>query len=492
MSSTWGSLRTRPRLWAALCLVLLSVLLTSGAMNSGDGASELTQALHICATGHIAASKPLGEGFRNFTGPHSWYDANDFGGMALMLPAACVGAAHGASGAVSQYELPTVAKAGASLTYALIGGLAVAFVFLSLSELTTLRRSWWWSLAFLFATGFLAYTKATWSVLPAATAVAAVAWLAIRSSKDLDSPRKTVYLTALAVGAGGLARYSLLPFLTVGAIAAVFPALRQLSKGELVLAGCVLLAMTLPDFAYNALRTGEFWKPAQTAQDHKVTLSYVLGTPGLFFGIQHGLLFFAPICLLGYAGAALGAIRSQGELRWRWLVGIGAAVAYAVVVVLVQDWSKFGWGPRYLVPLLPALFLAAVFAAERLPRFRPVAYASVGLGLLTQVPLAFANWNALAAVVGHDSRAPDQIVGLWRSTLHGLVHGVGFGKVEDLRVLQVPDTWWWHAVAGHAPHLLGLLAIVALVGGLAWLGAKLCGNDEADEVGPEPVAAVAG
>ncbi len=492
VSAIRGSLKSRPRLWAALCLVLLCALLTTGGLNSGDGGSELTEAVHICSTGKLAASEPLGEGFRNFTGAHTWYDANDPGAMALMLPAACLGAVQGGGDEVGQHDLPSVAKGGASMTYALIGGLAVVFVFLTLSELTSLRRSWWWSLGFLFATGFLAYTKATWSVLPAATAVAAVAWLAVRSSKGLDGPRRTVYLTALAVGVGGLSRYSLLPFLAVGAVAAVLPAIRRLSRRDLLIAAAILLALMLPDFAYNAVRTGEFWKPAQTAQNHELTFDYLIGTPGLFFGIQHGLLFFAPFCLLGYAGAAWGALRSQGEARWRWLLGLGATVAYAVVVVLVQDWDKFGWGPRYLVPLLPALFIVAVLLAERAPRLRPLAYLTIGIGLLTQIPLALANWNAVAAVVGKDSRAPDQIVGLWNSALDGIAHGVGFGKAADQRVLQVPDTWWWHAVAHHAPHGIGLVLVAAVVAGLVLAGSWLCSRGADPDRVPAEVAPAAG
>lgn len=451
----------RRRLLGALCLVVLCLLLTSGGMNSFDGGSELAQAVHFCVTGHISAAHQISSDFHS-TGVGAsrvWYDANDLGATLLMLPAACLSAGSGAKDPTSLAQLASLAKGAASLTYALLGGLAVAFVFMALTEITTPRRSWWWSLAFLFATGILAYVKATWSMLPAATAVAAVAWIAVRASKDLDSPKKTVFLTVLAVGAGGLARYSLLPFLAIAAAAAVFPALKRLSRGELILAVLLLFALVLPDFAYNALRTGEVLKPAQTAEaSHHVSLSYTVGTLGLFFGEKRGLLFFAPICLLGYGAAIYAVIRSPGELRWRWFIGLVSAIAYAVVVCIVQDWSRFGWGPRYLVPLIPALFVAAVAFAERRPSVRPLAYALTGLGVLTQVPLSFASWHAVASSPGKN-----QIVGLWESMLHGLVHGTGIGSADDPRALQVPDTWWWHGVAHHAPHLVGLVLLAGLM-----------------------------
>jgi hypothetical protein len=45
--------------------------------------------------------------------------------------------------------------------------------------------------------------------------------------------------------------------------------------------------------------------------------------------------------------------------------------------------------------------------------------------------------------------------------LDGLVRGHGFGQVTDPRALQVPDVWWWHVVANHAPHVAGVCVLVA-------------------------------
>src|SRR4051794_20401328 len=135
-----SALKARPRLVAATLLVLLTTLLASGGMNSGDGGSELAEAGHFCATGQVASSHPIASSSRNYTGAHTWYDANDLGGTLLMLPAACASTLHGAKESdVGPPELMRVAKTGTALTYAFIGGLAVAFVFLALAELTSLR-----------------------------------------------------------------------------------------------------------------------------------------------------------------------------------------------------------------------------------------------------------------------------------------------------------------------------------------------------------------
>lgn len=463
-----------------LCLIALCVLLTSGGMNSVDGASELAQAEHFCTTGHVASSHQINADWHFHDG--NWYDANDLGGMLLMVPAACISAVHGSSDPATVDQLTSVAKGIASLTYALVGGIAVGLIFLTLSEFTTLKRSWWWSLAFLFATSFLAYVKGTWSVLPAATAVAAVAWIAARSAQGRDAPRRTVYLAAAAVGAGALTRYSLFPFLLVGTVAAVYPSLRLLSAREILIAGLITLILLVPDFAYNALRTGEFWKPSQTTQPgFHVDFNYAVGTLGLFFGFEKGLLFFAPLCFLGYASAGYWAVKTTGELRWRWIVGFASAVTYAVVVCIVQDWNRFGWGPRYLIPIIPALFVAAAYLAERRPRVRPFAYMLAGLGLLSQIPLVLANWHAVAAEVGRNIHLPSQIAGLWNSALHGTTHGVGFGSATDPRALQVPDTWWWHGLQPHAPNAFGVALLVAIVASFVTYGAFLThGSERAD------------
>ena len=108
---------------------------------------------------------------------------------------------------------------------------------------------------------------------------------------------------------------------------------------------------------------------------------------------------------------------------------------------------------------------------------RALGYASVVAGMLTGLPLILANWHAVVAVVGIDHRAPDAIVGLWRSMLHGIATGHGFGAINTLTPpnyghdahavgLQVPDSWWWHVVAHHVPHLLGLLVLLCAGGAI--------------------------
>jgi hypothetical protein len=459
-------------------------------MNTFDGSSQLAQAVHFCVSGHVAANHAIDGEFspRDFSSSSTtFYDSNDIGGTLLMLPAACASALRGAHDPRSLARLTTVAKAGASMTFSVVGAIGIVFVMLALAELVGLRRAAWWSLAFVFATGLLGYIKGTWDVLPAATAVAMLVWVAVRCRLGRDGPRRTLLLAALAVGLAGLCRYTLAPFLVVGAVAAVWPAVSAASIRQRVECAAVQTVALMPDFVWNQVRTGAFWTPgeANPAFGHpNLTVHYLLSTFGLFFGIRQGLLFYAPICVLGYACVPIYIARSHGTARAAWAAGLAMAMAYVVTICLLHAWEVFGWGPRYLIPLFPALFVVAVLALERRLIPRILGYAAVAGGLLTQFPLVFADWHALVAVVGIDHRAPDAIIGLWRSMLDGIATGYGFGSVSNPTALQVPDAWWWHVVANHVPHLLGPVVLVAGAVGIVWATVAAAGAD--DVLRPRP------
>jgi hypothetical protein len=277
-----------PRARVALGLIALCMMLASGRMNSLDGSSALVQAVHFCVSGHVAASHPLTSEFspQNVSSRSAFYDANDVGGTGLMLPAACVAALDGAPDPATLWALTSVAKVGASLTFSLVPATGVVFVLLALAELVGLRRATRWALAFLLATGFLAYLKATWDVLPAASAVAMLVWVTVRCRLGLDLPRRTLLLGGLAVGLAGLCRYSLAPFLIIGATAALWPAVRAATVKARVESALALVAVLLPNFVANQVRTGAFWKPGQDNpafhNEPAVTVHYLLSTLGMF------------------------------------------------------------------------------------------------------------------------------------------------------------------------------------------------------------------
>jgi hypothetical protein len=363
---------------------------------------------------------------------------------------------------------------------------------LALAELMPLRRAFWWALAFLLSTGFLAYVKSTWDVMPAAVGVAALAWVTVRALKGVDPPRQTAYRAAWAVGVAVLFRFTLLPFLLIAALVILGQTLTRLSVGERVRASLLLVALLLPNFLYNTVRTGLPWRPGESAPQFppgpRLTLHYALSTPGIFFGFHSGLLFFAPICILGLGAATWkgrdNTLAKNGGLRW--LTGVGAVIAYAAFVCAVHAWDVFGWGPRYLVPFIPAMFLIAVVSVERGYIPRPLGYSAVAVGLVTQAPLLVANWNALAAVVGRNRSEPNELVGIWDSAIRGVLHGTGIGAANDPRALQVPDTWWAHVLSDHGiSYVVALAALAILLGGTAYLATRILRGSADATPGPE-------
>jgi hypothetical protein len=461
----------------AALLLALTLLVASGRSDSYDGDSQLAVAVHFCSTGHIGTSNRINRDF--FRRGSAWYEGNDIGASLLMLPAACLSTLKGThnpatsksrSRAAKSARLvkltPALAKGLSSIWFALIGGFGVVFVFLALDRWTSTTRAWWWAVAFLFATAYVAYIKGLWDVLPAASGVAALTYVVSRKPGS-----RGLYAAAAAIGFASLCRYSLLPFLVIGSIFALWPTIRAAPPKHLVGAAILLFVLVLPDFAYNQLRTGSFWKPGEVSHLHHLTSSYVLGTSRMYFGFGRGLLFYAPMCVLGWFAALLFVVRSQ---RHRLLAAgvLLMITAYGITVSLVQVWFAFGWGPRYLVPMLPALFVIGVVAVER---FAPkLGYFAVGLGLLTQLPVSYVNWVAVMGVTGKPrspSWAPNAIVGIWHSALHAVSYGHGLGSAQK-RSLQAPDAWWWHLVARHVPHVVGLavlvLAAVAIIAAWAY------------------------
>jgi len=507
----------RRRALIACSFLALCAFVASGRTVAYDSRSQLTEAAHFCNTGHVSARHKLTGDFvpKHFTEDAGvWYDANDIGGTLLVLPSACASALFGQKNPHHTTSLVTGAKVGASLTFAIVGGIGVAFLFLTLARLIGDRRAFWWTVAFLFATAYLAYVRGIWNVLPAAAAISGLMYAIGLQFPEGTLPRisgagvpeqpatapeapaaahpmRVLCGAVVAVGLACLCRYSLGPFLIPAATLAMWPTIRRVTPRQRLLVVGLLLFMLLPDLWYNQLRTGRFWVPGEAAPQWEplhITGQYLLGTLGMFFGVQRGLLFYAPVCLLGYAAVLALIWRTRGFARIAWATALACAVAYATTVVLLHNWYVYGWGPRYLVPLLPVLFVATVVACETHVIPRAAAYIAVGFGLVTQAPVAFTNWHAMLAVVGVQDRAPNGITGLWNSFVHGLTTGRSFGGTKSPRTLEVPDTWWWHAVGSHLPYVIGIVIAAAGLAAVITYGARHA-NEASDSFGPTPIEA---
>lgn len=113
---------------------------------------------------------------------------------------------------------------------------------------------------------------------------------------------------------------------------------------------------------------------------------------GITFSPYRGLFFRSPFLLLGF----LGIGRMLRDPGWR---AEGGLVAWAVLSFLAFNASSVMWdggfavGPRYLLPMVPFLALAAGFAVPPIARHR---FGWVGLGLLGAWSFAMVGLESLA------------------------------------------------------------------------------------------------
>ena len=111
-----------------------------------------------------------------------------------------------------------------------------------------------------------------------------------------------------------------------------------------------------------------------------------LGLAGLLFAPSKGLLFLAPLVVLApFAWRA----SEPGPRRFFLWTALGVSVAVFAPIVPTETWhGAWTFGPRYVLPALPLLWLTAVLCAERLAAVawgRLLVSALLLLGLTTNV-----------------------------------------------------------------------------------------------------------
>jgi hypothetical protein len=281
-----------------------------------------------------------------------------------------------------------------------------------------------------------------------------------------------------AAGAAGLA-LGLLPWLHVKMIAAAGAggavALARL-RGRALLAFAVTSALMAA--AYLAYLHHVFGRPTPLAIYHGAP-AQMSGSPwsalaGLFLDRSFGLLWHAPVFLLGLAGLVPLA------RRWRdtWPLMLAAAAAIAPVLPWRMWWGGQSPPGRFLVPLVPLLAVAAALRVAHSPRglarWRwPLAAIGLGLALFAAArpgELLLLNrgdrpTRLWAALSGHGSIEPYlpsivnggaaewQVAAVWLAVLSGLL-------ALDRLALR-------HDVADRAFRSLGLPLAVLLAVSLA-------------------------
>jgi hypothetical protein len=118
------------------------------------------------------------------------------------------------------------------------------------------------------------------------------------------------------------------------------------------------LVFLLPAGGLGLMNFARFGNPLETGYhlDGLIDLSNPIGIAGLLVSPDKSLFLYAPVALLGLAGLACLARRLSWETAlFVWLVASHVLV-YGVLLIWHGDG---GWGPRYLVPVLPFIVLPA-------------------------------------------------------------------------------------------------------------------------------------
>lgn len=195
--------------------------------------------------------------------------------------------------------------------------------------------------------------------------------------------------------------------------------------------------------------------PAQVLTTHRALHAYLMSIGGSVWGTS-------PVVLLALPGMWL--LYRRGQYRY-----IGAAVAavlaFALGYALLRGVHWFGglsWPPRFLLPAIPFLLLAALPALDRLTRRPARRWMIVGAGAL----VAYSLWIQLSGVTlawgAYTAALPPAANGLseW---------GGGLNLVRYLRWVVIPPLWastpldfaWVRVNTAVWPLLSGVVAVYA-------------------------------
>ncbi len=199
---------------------------------------------------------------------------------------------------------------------------------------------------------------------------------------------------------------------------------------------------------YNALRYGSFLALGYT-RGRDTTLGF--GTP-LLSGL-YGLLLSSGKSVLLYAPGLFPSLAAAPELlrKRRGEAGVLVLPALAMLFMVAGWWAWHGdwaWGPRLVMPLLPALMLPLAAALERGGRWRAVVLMAAATGLLVNLP----------GVLIHEAHYPSIVTEMQRSIYQA---GPGADPVRD-------DMLMPHFVPEFSPVVAHLWLLASLALGRKW------------------------
>ena len=481
-----------PGAWVFIFFLCLLLLTASGRLASLDAGQQLKAAILLSKTGHLGLQyvppgvDPAYEWVKGQNG--AWYECHDIGNIILMLPSALIGditSRRSLSDMLS--DPPIISCVCVSISYAALAAIACFFLFRTFSLKLRHREAFFLTSTFVAGTFFWAYTKAAWDVLGACCFVSMLLYTSALLLEGRAVTKSLLWSSAFLAAAGSF-RYSLLPFLAFGLLLVTIAARKFISRRDAVLAGLVFATLMTPTMIYNWMRMGSIFIPATTAKNigyvggaGTADLSGSLGDGlwGLVISPNKGLLAFAPILILCVLQPVVW--RSLDRTFKRLILAyLPTALLYILVLSKIRGWGSFGWGPRYLLPILPILFFSAgtVLVMAWGTKYKTFVVCLLLLSGAVAIPPALVNWHLVLTSFPHalESRAtlPYQQMGAWDAVEKGIL---GEALPASANALQdpvrrlstrFPDCWTVYLIraAGRA-EFVGIVLTLFLLGGTA-------------------------
>jgi hypothetical protein len=426
-----GVARRRPAPLVPIFFACLFLLLSGGRLGSGDASLQLQATMLLATTGSLGTTTPPGPDDGGWVSNRGgrYYEVHDIGNIGLMLPAAALSAAVSRRPGRELVEAPPIsARVGVSLTCALLSAMGCHFMFKLFALYHGVRKGFLLSLAFATSTIFWVYAKTAWDVTGAACFMCAALYFTAKIIRN-SRPVLDTALAAIAIGLACSFRFSLAPFFVPAIILAMALSRPRLGWRHFAVFLLCFLTTMLPALGYNYVRMGSPFRPGTMAPqflqgNNALTGSIPRGVFGLLFGPNRSIFLYSPILLLMVALPFIW--RSIAVERRRLFIAFGAGcVPYVLLIAKMRNWGAFGWGPRYLVPVLPVLFLGASLALTALwERHCKTVLALVMISVLVNAPAVFVNWNLTTTefpqASDQNARLPRQMMATWTGLVMGL------------------------------------------------------------------------
>lgn len=461
-------------------IVLVGTLLSSGRISSGDTGSQLDAATLLVREGRLWAPEAVGPSAALWvrSPSNTYFQCHDLASQLVLVPAAFLGRHQ----EPMRGRAPLAARAVAGYTYTIIGCITTWLIYQAFSVIYARQQAFCLSMLFYCGTIFCAYTKSAWDVCGGAMGVAGIIVVLMRAIHSGGLSWTSVVGIAAWTALACSFRFSLYPFLGVALVLIVLKHHRTWPAKRIIATAGLFLILMVPQLMFNAVRTGSPLKPATVSEQfdsaNKLDGNPLIGVTGLLISPNKGLVWYTPAFLLLLS------------LPWYWkklppalqetsTAMLVAAVLYICLIGCMRNWGSFGWGPRYLLPILPMLFLplAGTLMAFQ-TNLRKYAIALALLGVAINSVAIITNWHiALSGnPAANDPLAayPVQQIITWRAAWLG-VNGIklahpdsqkindGFGEFPDLLLARIFEVSAAGKIAAYATGIIGVMLLGILI-----------------------------